>query len=51
MDEGDILSMRRQGFLIFHNYFATEAKLFDTVAAVMKHRLGIEPLQYEVCDK
>ena len=48
IDDGDILSMRRQGHLIYQAYFRDEDSLMDTITAALMQKLGIEPQQYAV---
>lgn len=40
----DLLSMRRQGRLIWERYLSTAQGAVDTIVAVIRDRLGIPPL-------
>lgn len=41
--DADILTMRRQGRLIWERYFASLQAVIDTVVAIMRDRLGLPP--------
>lgn len=51
MHDGQILSMKKQGFNLYKKYFSSKEKLLDTLVAVLRQRLDIEPLEYEVVEK
>lgn len=42
--DADLLSMRRQGRLIWERYLSTAQGAVDTIVAVIRDRLGIPPL-------
>ena len=44
----DIFSMKKQGYLIWKSYFSTFDKVMDSIIAVLKQRMGIEPEEYKV---
>ena len=48
MNEGQILSMKRQGFKLYKTYFSSRDRLLDSIVAVLRQRLGIEAQEYEV---
>lgn len=47
--EAQILFLKKQGFKLYQEYFSSKDKLLDTIVAVLRQRLGIEALEYEVC--
>lgn len=42
--DNDLLTMRRQGRLIWERYMSTAQGAVDTIIAVVRDRLGIPPL-------
>ena len=48
LPDSTILSLKRQGQLIWRNYFSTEDKIKDAALSLVRERLGIEPLFYQV---
>ena len=47
LNEGEILSLKKQGYRIYNAYFSSMDKILDSIVAAIRQRLGIEPLEYQ----